>query len=69
MPIIIDRKTGEVLASQKLTQDQKDKLWEAYVRAYICRHPEIFNRREPVEVHELNGEGDRNAFRRHVSEN
>lgn len=62
MPIIINRETGGLVATPRLTQERKDALWEAYVRAYIRRHPEIFNRREPVEAQELSGEGDRKAF-------
>lgn len=41
-PIVIDRKTGKVISALTLTQEQRDKLWEQYVRSYVRRHPEIF---------------------------
>lgn len=42
MPIVISRKTGERLSEPVLTPEQKNRLWEAYVNAYIDRHPELF---------------------------
>ena len=42
MPIIVSRKTGEVLSAPVLTQEQRDKLWEAIIRGHVRRHPEIF---------------------------
>ena len=47
-PIVIGRESGEVVSTPQLTQDQKDTLWEAYVRAYIRIHPEIFKRKKPA---------------------
>lgn len=41
MPIIVDRKTGEVLSAPKLTTAQKEELWEIVVRTSIAMHPEI----------------------------
>ena len=41
MPIIVDRKTGEVLSAPKLTAAQKEELWEIVVRTSIAMHPEI----------------------------
>lgn len=40
MPIIIDRKTGEVLAANKLTTEPKQKAWEFIVKTYVEKHPE-----------------------------
>ena len=41
-PIIVDRKTGEIISAPVLTPEQRDKMWELYVRCYVRRHPEIF---------------------------
>lgn len=46
MPIVIDRNTGEVLSSQKLTPEQSDAAWEAIVRAYLKKHPDVLKERE-----------------------
>lgn len=40
MPIRIDRKTGKVLITQKLTTEQNQKAWETIVKAYVKKHPE-----------------------------
>ena len=47
MPIVISRATGEVVATPKYSQEQKDKAWEAIVRNYVQKHPEIFDEEEP----------------------
>ena len=41
MPIIIDRRTGEVKAPE-ITQKQRDTLWGELVRNYVRKHPEEF---------------------------
>ena len=41
MPIIIDRRTGEVKAPE-ITQEQRDTLWGELVRNYVRKHPEEF---------------------------
>lgn len=41
-PIVINRKTGKIISAPTLTQEQRDKLWEQYVRSYVRRYPEIF---------------------------
>lgn len=43
MPIVISRKTGEIISGAKLSQEQKDAAWAAIVKAYAQKHPEIFN--------------------------
>lgn len=40
MPIVLDRKTGEVLSSQKFTPQQNRKAWEIIIREYVKKHPE-----------------------------
>ena len=40
MPIVIDRKTGEILAAPELTSEQKQKAWEFIVKTYVEKHPE-----------------------------
>lgn len=42
MPIIINRKTGEVKAPE-ITQEQRDTLWGELVRNYVRKHPEVLN--------------------------
>ena len=41
-PIIVSRKTGEIISAPVLTQEQRDKLWEQYIRCYVRRNPELF---------------------------
>lgn len=41
MPIIADRKTGEIISAPKLTQEQRQRAWEIIVRAYVEKHPEL----------------------------
>lgn len=41
MPIVISR-SGEPISEPVLTPEQKNKLWEAYIKAYLDRHPELF---------------------------
>ncbi len=44
MPIIVSRTGSERYFEPVLTPEQRKKLWEAYVNAYIDRHPELFER-------------------------
>lgn len=41
-PTVVNRKTGEIISAPVITQEQRDKLWEQYVRSYVRRHPEMF---------------------------
>jgi len=41
MPITVSRRSGKVISTPEITQEQRDKLWEAVVKAYIQRHPEM----------------------------
>jgi len=40
MPIVISRK-GEILQAPALSQDQKDKAWEALTRGWAKTHPDV----------------------------
>lgn len=42
MPIIINRKTGEVKAPE-ITQEQRDALWGELIRNYVRKHPEALS--------------------------
>jgi len=44
MPIVVSRKTGEIISAPKITQEQKEAVWAAIVKAYAQRHPELFDR-------------------------
>lgn len=46
MPIVISRATGEIMAAQKIPQEQRDTLWGAIVKNYVKKHPEIFAEEE-----------------------
>lgn len=45
MPITINRKTGEVKATE-ITQEQRDALWGELVRNYIRKHPEALSEKD-----------------------
>ena len=40
-PIVMDRKTHEIISAPVLTQEQKNLLWEHIVWAYLDAHPEV----------------------------
>ncbi len=40
MPIVISRKTGEIISKPNYTQEQIDTLWEIVLRNWIKLHPE-----------------------------
>ena len=42
MPIVIDRKTGEVLSASKYTEEEKEEAWKAIVLSAAKAHPELF---------------------------
>ena len=42
MPIVIDRTSGEVFATSELTPEQKQQAWEAVLRNYLKKHPDLF---------------------------
>ena len=46
MPIVISRAACEVVSTPEYSQDRKDKAWEAVVRNYVQKHPEIFDEEE-----------------------
>lgn len=52
MPIVVSRKTGEIISAPKLTQEQKDTAWAAIVKAYAQKHPEIFNTEKEGDTYE-----------------
>ena len=41
MPIVVSRATGEIIRKPELTQADRDRAWEAVVRAFAKRHPEL----------------------------
>lgn len=41
-PIIIDRRAEAPIRVPVLPPEQKEALWGAIVRAYIKKHPEVF---------------------------
>ena len=41
MPIVVSRATGEIINKPELTQADRDRAWEAVVRAFAKRHPEL----------------------------
>ena len=42
MPIVCDRKTGEIISKPEYTQEERNKLWELVVRKWIELHPDKF---------------------------
>ncbi len=46
-PIVIDRTTGSVKSAPELTATQRDTLWGEIIRAYVRKHPEVFDKEEP----------------------
>lgn len=45
-PIVIDRTTGAVQSAPELTATQRDTLWGELIRAYVRKHPEVFDEEE-----------------------
>ena len=41
-PIVVDRKTGKIISAPVLTPEERDKMWEQYIRCYVRRNPKIF---------------------------
>ena len=41
MPIVVSRETGKIISKPELTQADRDRAWEAVVRAFAKRHPEL----------------------------
>ena len=41
MPIVVSRATGEIISKPELTQADRDRAWEAVVRDFAKRHPEL----------------------------
>ena len=49
-PIVISRKTHEVISAPVLTQEQTNQLWERLVKNYLEIHPEVIEKeRNPNE--------------------
>lgn len=51
MPIIISRKTGDLLAYTKPTHEQKDAAWEQIIRNYAQAHPDKLRDLKPEAEH------------------
>lgn len=41
-PIVVNRKTKEIISAPVLPPEQQDKMWEQYIRCYVRRNPELF---------------------------
>lgn len=48
MPIVVSRATGEIISKPELTQADRDRAWEAVVRAFPKLHPELFLPEQPA---------------------
>lgn len=42
MPIVISRNEGITLNAPRISQEQQDRLWAAFVGNWIHNHPEEF---------------------------
>lgn len=42
MPIVVDRRTGEIISKPEITQEQKNTVWERVIRNWIDMNPEKF---------------------------
>ena len=49
MPIVVSRATGEIISKPELTQADRDRAWEAVVRAFAKRHPELLSQQPPAQ--------------------
>ena len=49
MPIVVSRATGEIVSKPELTQADRDRAWEAVVRAFAKRHPELLVQQPPAQ--------------------
>lgn len=49
MPIVVSRATGEIISKPELTQADRDRAWEAVVRAFAKRHPELLLQQPPAQ--------------------
>lgn len=52
MPIVVSRATGEIISKPELTQADRDRAWEAVVRAFAKRHPELLFQQPPAQEEE-----------------
>ena len=55
MPIVVSRATGEIISRPELTQADRDRAWEAVVRAFAQRHPELLVQEPPDQDGEEHG--------------
>lgn len=56
MPIVVSRATGEIIIKPELTQADRDRAWEAVVRAFAKRHPELLFQQPPAQEGEGYGQ-------------
>ena len=49
MPIVVSRETGKIISKPELTQADRDWAWEAVVRAFAKRHPELLFQQPPAQ--------------------
>lgn len=59
MPIVVSRATGEIISKPELTQADRDRAWEAVVRAFAKRHPELLFQEPPAQEGEDYGQSER----------
>lgn len=41
MPIVVSRKTGQIISAPEYTQEQKDRCWEHIIRVWAQLHPDM----------------------------
>lgn len=59
MPIVVSRATGEIISQPELTQADRDRAWEAVVRAFAKRHPELLLQQPPAQEGAGYGQSER----------
>lgn len=59
MPIVVSRATGEIISKPELTQADRDRAWEAVVRAFAKRHPELLLQQPPAQEGDGYGQSER----------
>lgn len=59
MPIVVSRATGEIISKPEITQADRDRAWEAVVRAFAKRHPELLLQQPPAKEGDGYGQSER----------
>ena len=58
MPIVVSRSTGEIISKPELTQADRDRGWEAVIRAFAKRHPELLFQEPPAQEEDGYGQSE-----------